>query len=198
MKYIWFFIIFCVMSTASRAEDATVTLGWATNRETDLLGYRIYCGTASRQYSRQIDVGLATEYTVRDLSGGTPYFFAVTALDVWGNESAYSAEVTAIPGDEAAIPWRFTLDSAYPNPQRGNGVTTFRYGIPESREVTLTVFNGLGQRVKTLYAGLTSAGYHQRTWDGRDDAGQFLAAGVYYVRLHSGKHMLVKPFTFIP
>lgn len=197
MRNFRFFISIVLLTTACFADDSSVTLGWMGNRESDLLGYRIHYGHASRQYSKQIDVGLITEFTVQNLTAGINYYFAVTALDVWGNESEYSAEVSATPGGETAIPWRFTLESAFPNPAVLNQMTTFRYGIPEQQDVELAVYNTLGQRVKTLLTATLPPGYHQRTWDGRDDAGQFLAAGVYYVRLHSGKHMLVKPFTFI-
>ena len=72
---------------------AEVSLAWDANSEADLAGYNIYYGTASGDYIHRIDVGPATEYTVVDLDDGGTYYFAATAYDRDGNESAYSAEL---------------------------------------------------------------------------------------------------------
>ena len=64
---------------------------------TDLAGYKLYHGTASRQYAMVLDVGNATAFTVDSLPAGTRYF-AVTAYDASGNESVHSLEVwTTLP-----------------------------------------------------------------------------------------------------
>ena len=56
-----------------------------------MAGYRLYVGTASGVYSQNIDVGKATSYAIT-LPKGVTYFFAVTAYDNSGNESARSGE----------------------------------------------------------------------------------------------------------
>jgi hypothetical protein len=70
-----------------------VSLAWDANNEPDLAGYNIYYGTASGDYSRRIDVGNTSEYTVVDLDEGVTYYLAATAYDQKGNESAYSEEL---------------------------------------------------------------------------------------------------------
>ncbi|MFO7708501.1 MAG: choice-of-anchor U domain-containing protein [Desulfobacterales bacterium] len=82
-------ILFSVMA---RAE--TVTLAWDPNSESDLAGYRLHCGTASRNYTQIIDVGRVTQYAITNLSAGQTYYFAATAYNAAGNESGYSAEVS--------------------------------------------------------------------------------------------------------
>jgi len=57
----------------------------------DLAGYNMYYGKSSGNYSLRIDVGNVTTYKVNNLSRGT-YYFAVTAYDREGNESAFSNE----------------------------------------------------------------------------------------------------------
>lgn len=61
-----------------------------------LSGYRVYYGTAPgaylQPYGQGISVGNVTTYTLSGLSNGTRYYFAVTAFDNSGNESAYSNE----------------------------------------------------------------------------------------------------------
>jgi hypothetical protein len=82
-------ILFSVMA---RAE--TVTLAWDPNTESDLAGYRLHYGTASRSYTQRIDVGNVTQHTIPSLLAGQTYYFAATAYNTAGNESGYSAEVS--------------------------------------------------------------------------------------------------------
>ncbi|HWN94042.1 MAG TPA: hypothetical protein VNT99_03330 [Methylomirabilota bacterium] len=70
------------------------TLEWDANPETNVVGYRVYVGTQSREYSTLSDVGLATFKTIDSLQPEQPYFFAVTAYDSDGLESDFSDEVT--------------------------------------------------------------------------------------------------------
>jgi len=93
--------LLCLFSYAN-AGDLLVT--WDPNNESDLAGYTIYYGTSSRQYSNDIDVGSMTSHQVQNLTDGIEYFFAVTAYDTAGNESAYSDEVSAIPGGADTTP----------------------------------------------------------------------------------------------
>lgn len=63
---------------------------------TQLAGYRIYYGTTSpldKSTSLSIDVGTDTSFTLSGLDAGT-YFFAATAYDAMGNESALSEEAS--------------------------------------------------------------------------------------------------------
>jgi hypothetical protein len=72
---------------------ADVTLQWDANTETDLAGYKVYVGTASRTYGTPFTIGTQTTYSVTNLQPGT-YYFAVTALNSSGLESDYSNEVS--------------------------------------------------------------------------------------------------------
>ncbi len=74
-----------------------VTLQWDPNPETDVVGYKVYYGASSRAYSSQIPAGLVTAYTVPGLAAGT-YYFAVTAVNADGLESAFSNEVSTTVG----------------------------------------------------------------------------------------------------
>ena len=61
-------------------------------------GYRVYWGTATRTYGTSAQVGATTGYTIDKLEPGRTYYFAVTAYDATGAESAFSAEASkAIP-----------------------------------------------------------------------------------------------------
>lgn len=70
-----------------------VNLAWSPSTDSDVVGYKVYHGTASKSYSTSLNVGSATSYTLSGLSAGT-YYFAVTAYDLSGNESGFSNEVS--------------------------------------------------------------------------------------------------------
>jgi hypothetical protein len=59
---------------------------------TDLAGYKVYYGTSSLNYSSSVDVGYVTQFKLYNLPPGT-WYFAVTAYDTLGNESAISNEL---------------------------------------------------------------------------------------------------------
>lgn len=81
----------------------SVSLSWAAPgertdgslvRHGDIVGYRIYIGQPAGSYAQAVDIDnpQVTEYTVRGLEKGE-YRFAVTALDIFGNESPMSEEL---------------------------------------------------------------------------------------------------------
>jgi hypothetical protein len=67
------------------------------NSEPDLAGYKIYVGTASGLYNypgSPFVAGVASSYSITGLPSGQTYYFAISAYDNFGNESALSAEVS--------------------------------------------------------------------------------------------------------
>ncbi len=84
----------------------------------------------------------------------------------------------------------------YPNPF--NPRTTVAFTMRAAGPATVEVFDTRGRLVRTLGNGLREAGEHRVTWDGRDDRGENVAAGVYLVRVTTpagvtaGRALLVK------
>src|ERR1043165_3399621 len=75
-----------------------LTLAWNASSIPDLSGYRLYCGTSTRNYTNSVDSGPATTMTLTNLVAGITYYFAATVLDAEGLESEYSTEaVYSIP-----------------------------------------------------------------------------------------------------
>ena len=72
-------------------QSTSATLTWSPNAETDLAGYKLYVGKASGIYGAPIIIGKQTSYTVSNLQLGNTYYFALSAYDINGNESALSA-----------------------------------------------------------------------------------------------------------
>ncbi|MGD0816760.1 MAG: fibronectin type III domain-containing protein, partial [Verrucomicrobiota bacterium] len=78
--------------------SCSVTLAWTGSPSPAARGYLIHYGTASGQYSSSVNVGNVTSSTVQGLTGGTPYFFAVSCYNPYGLESPLSSEVSYVPG----------------------------------------------------------------------------------------------------
>jgi len=83
-----------ILTVTPPATSGTATLTWTANTETDLAGYNVYMGTQPGLYGAPVSVGNATSYTVGNLTGGTTYYFVVTALNNSGVESLHSSEVS--------------------------------------------------------------------------------------------------------
>jgi len=83
-------------ATAVPAWAAKVTLIWNANAETDIGGYKLYYGNSSGNYQASVSVGSQNFYTLTGLVAGQTYYFAVTALDIAGNESPRSIELGGI------------------------------------------------------------------------------------------------------
>lgn len=86
--------------------------------------------------------------------------------------------------DEGYDPEITRLHAGYPNPFRD--ATAIRFSLHERRPVELTIFDVAGRRVRALLARETGVGYHTIPWDGRDDAGRRVLAGIYFCRLSVG------------
>lgn len=80
-----------------------------------------------------------------------------------------------------AIPTAFALDPAHPNPF--NPTTSIVYAVPKQTQVTLIVYNLLGQAVARLFDGVRVPGRYTVVWDGRNTEGAPVASGVYLYQL---------------
>ncbi len=98
----------------------------------------------------------------------------------WGIIDTYAAafNFTAVSDKPLTVPDKLTLHPAYPNPF--NPRTTIRYSLPSQTQVSLSIYNLLGQKMITLLDKQQSAGEHQLVWEASE-----LPSGVYYVALNA-------------
>jgi hypothetical protein len=110
-----------------------------------------------------------------------------------------TAQLVGAPGtgvaDAATVVMDYRLDQNYPNPF--NPTTTIHYSLKEPNLVNLTVFNMLGQKVKTLVDARQPAGLHVTQWDGKDQFGNTVAGGVYFYQIKSGKFVSIKKMVLV-
>jgi len=107
--------------------------------------------------------------------------FTGTAPDI----GAYEFNDTPTSIDDMVInPDEFALHQNYPNPF--NPETTIVYEVPEhASHVTLTVYDIMGRKVRTLVSGNKNAGRYSTQWNGVDQSGEQVASGVYYYKLQA-------------
>ncbi|MED5266789.1 MAG: T9SS type A sorting domain-containing protein, partial [Candidatus Neomarinimicrobiota bacterium] len=85
-----------------------------------------------------------------------------------------------------AIPDEYSLHHNYPNPF--NPSTTILYDIPTAGHTRLLIYDLLGREVATLVNKNMDAGYYTTRWDGRNQHGQSVGAGMYFYHLQSGPY----------
>jgi hypothetical protein len=84
----------------------------------------------------------------------------------------------------------FVLGQSYPNPAAG--ATQISYSLSRTAAIRITLFNLLGQKIRTLVDGLVPSGAHTVSWDGRNENGQLVAKGIYFYRLAAGNFVMTK------
>jgi hypothetical protein len=97
---------------------------------------------------------------------------------------------TLVTEDEEILPSRFELLQSYPNPF--NNQTMIKYSLFKRTEVSLVIYNVLGQKVRTLVNNERQSGDVSVTWDGKDESGKDLSSGIYFYQLRAGQFTQTK------
>lgn len=91
---------------------------------------------------------------------------------------------TALSADEPEVDLStnsFRIDPPYPNPFNPN--LAFNYHIDNAENISITVYNSVGQTVRQLFQGTQTPGSHKVVWDGFDLSGRDVPGAVYYISL---------------
>ncbi len=120
---------------------------------------------------------------VKDLDGNL-------AVDL--SDGTFTVTEKAAIHDEAGpqVPGSFALEQNYPNPF--NSSTLIRFELPVAINVRIKIFNTMGQHIATVVDRNFEAGYHQITWDGRDQVGRDLSSGIYFYQVEAGELMMMR------
>jgi len=140
----------------------------------------------------QINTGLTNTYVLvlainsaRDIFAGTEgggVFRAMYSTDVF-DENQFN------------LPRDFTLSQNYPNPF--NPTTTIEYSLQTRVDVTITVFDILGRRVKMIFDQTMPVGTHTAYWDGTDIDNNPVATGVYFYQIKAGDFVETKKMVLL-
>jgi hypothetical protein len=182
-------------------ESGGVALSWLANHEHDLNRYNIYRadGTQPREWVAAVNAP-STTYWDTGLLGGHTYTYWLTAVDVLGNESAFSVPDTVTYGEFSGVDRLVAapLMMLTSGPSPFHSETVFTIELARSLPITLAVHDAAGRRVRTLAQGVFSPGPHAVRWDGRDAAGAQVGAGVYFGRLEvPGERAITRPVLLV-
>ncbi|HDZ11701.1 MAG TPA: T9SS type A sorting domain-containing protein, partial [Bacteroidetes bacterium] len=169
-----------------------VAVDWITRVEVDNIGFNIYRSRFKTGDYEKINSQIVRshksgqyEYVDRTVTAGLRYYYKIEDLDLNGNKTLHGPVRADIP-----VPNEFNISQNYPNPF--NPVTTIRFVLPKSGFVQLSVFNILGQKVRTLVDENRKAGFYNVIWDGRNDFGNSVPSGIYYYKFTAGKFHSIK------
>lgn len=195
---------------ASEGETAEgvpfVQLTWDESPDPDFDYFQVLRGTESGFDPETAEVvGNTVDPQIIDdnVQVGATFFYRVVAFDFNGNRGEFSDEVsllvTAVDNgkkeEAASIPKEFALYQNYPNPF--NPTTQIKYDLPKDTHVKITIYNLMGQVVKTLVDEDQPAGSHTIRWDATNDFGQRVASGIYLYVLKAGDFVQSKRMTLL-
>lgn len=116
-------------------------------------------------------------FVYNEMIDGVPYVRDL-APEFLGGSVSLSSRVT-----NGALPTEFALSQNVPNPF--NPTTDISFALPKDSRVSLSIYNVLGQHVKTLVDDFMRAGLQTVSWDGTDNSGRTVASGVYFYKLNA-------------
>ncbi|MEE3241751.1 MAG: FlgD immunoglobulin-like domain containing protein, partial [Candidatus Neomarinimicrobiota bacterium] len=124
---------------------------------------------------------LAAQTDTVNVSEGS---WSVIATDGQSFKTASTGSIGDLKIDaRALVPDVFDLRQNYPNPFTSS--TTIEYDVPETQQIVLRIFNIRGQLVKTLVEEEQTAGYKSVIWDGTNNNGDPVSAGIYFCQMYT-------------
>lgn len=172
--------------------DNGVMLNWKTATETNNSGFSIERSFDDENYSEIGFVpGKGTTVEPQSYSFIDDQFlfgqvyYRLKQIDYDGQFS-YVGKILV----DIGAPNNFVLEQNYPNPF--NPVTSIKFALPEKSDVTIRVFNSLGQEISQVINGTFDAGVHQVQFDASN-----LVSGVYYYKMETPKFNSIKKMVVI-
>jgi hypothetical protein len=180
----------------SELQGNSVHLAWTPSGAPDLAGYSIYRATAAGGLYTKLNLDLITVTEYQDDAlppDPSSLWYQVTASDLSGNESGYSASVPSVPAAQSrALALAWGIEPAYPNPSRVSDLdpVSIPVELVDAAAARVDIVDAAGHLVwrsadlQALETGLS--GHPEVKWDGKNDAGRAVAPGPYRAWLVAG------------
>ncbi|MFO8144735.1 MAG: T9SS type A sorting domain-containing protein [Candidatus Syntrophosphaera sp.] len=176
--------------TATTMQE-NVQLQWVSQTELNMLGYRVYRNEENNQSNSLLitpemipatNTSSTQTYSIVDdeVEFDHTYYYWLESVDMGSHQ--FHGPVSVIVEGEVppVLPEMSTVSNAYPNPFKANTNTTIEVTIKEGESGAISIYNVLGQVVKTYSV---QSGTHNITWNGRDSRGNVCGSGIYFYKL---------------
>ncbi len=178
------------------------TLYWVTQSEIDNIGWYVYCNieddfTTANKISDLIEGHGTTsephsyiyEDNMLEAIPGDEYWYWIESVDLGGEVNHFNSVMIEIPDSPGhpspTKPVIYAIQNS-PNPFRSS--TKIRFTLSESALAEVTIYNIIGEKVKTLPLVLASEDIEASAyWDGKDESGAKVAHGIYFYTLKAGE-----------
>jgi hypothetical protein len=164
-----------------------VNLTWVTESETQVNGFNVY-RSEDATYANAVRVNASLigatntseqhvySLTDSEVTTNTTYYYWLENVDMSGVSNLYGPQSVTVTGNPIPVlPEISMIRNAYPNPFRAGTTTNLEVSVKAGETGTVTVYNILGQAVKTFKV---TEGNHKLTWDGKN-----CGSGIYFYKL---------------
>ena len=181
---------------STSTNGSTVKLSWKTETEVNNYGFEVERASLSASPLRVWEkIGFVNgngnsnspksySYEDKNLTAGK-YSYRIKQIDNDG-QFEYSKTIEV----DFGAPKKFELSQNYPNPF--NPITTIRFNLPEAGNVKLTLFNILGQEIKTIVNEYKESGVHTINFDASE-----LNSGMYIYKIETGTFVQTRKMTLV-
>lgn len=171
-----------------------IEIRWSTESEVRICGFNVLRSESGESRFLAVNRGLipsggngssGADYRWKDKLAvpGITYRYGLEEVDFDG-DTLLLGMVSGIRETEGVMPDSPSFIGGFPNPFNPSVRIRFRLDSESvSRSVRIEVLDAKGRRIRTLQGSPVRWGENERVWDGRDDSGATVAAGMYLVRV---------------
>ncbi|MDI3504587.1 MAG: hypothetical protein PWP64_1523 [Candidatus Cloacimonadota bacterium] len=182
-----------------------VKLTWISESETNMLGYYVYRNETQDPNAATLitpvmipatNTSSTQVYNLedREVTIGNSYYYWLEAAD-YGHSTMFGPQYVEVTGDVTPeLPAQTVLNNAYPNPFKANTNTNIDVEVKAGDSGTVTIYNVLGQVVKTFSV---NEGITNLQWNGRDSKGNSCGSGIYFYKLSTDSKNQTKKMVIV-
>ncbi|MBN2282053.1 MAG: T9SS type A sorting domain-containing protein [Candidatus Marinimicrobia bacterium] len=176
-----------------KKENGNISMVWLTESELNNAGFNIYRSANDTKnfikINEELIQGKVTSstpslysYTDAEIKSNTIYYYQLEDVSLDGKTTKH--EIVQIIIDELpANPEYFSLEKCYPNPF--NPSTNIGFKVGSTAKIQITIYDILGNHIKTLTHQSFEPGNYKVTWNATDEANNSVSAGIYIYRMET-------------
>jgi len=179
-------------SFAGEVAKDNVVLNWATASQTNNAGFRVLRSTDQENYevvselisgAGTTDVLMPYSFTDVSIPASEQVFYVLEQIDLDGTIHRSNPIEVVLGARFLNLPSEFS-SAVYPNPF--NPATTISYDLPVEGDVSIVIYDAIGQEIRQLVNNGHTAGRYSVQWDAKNELGRSVGSGVYIAKIKAG------------